>query len=190
MQRFLDLFEIDPGWLPLESERTNVSLGGAETEVIRRINEMLPPDRLAGPIYRHYVREVLVHQTLARSSRSARIQLVPELVDWAAATTRRWIDDVSAAGYAVVGDLSELELHQSDEPWYDPDQARADDQLRVTYSAIETLLLEISRLEAEQPEPERRRSRRQRTKERLIAAAGRHRSLAFLLRGYRKVRRR
>ncbi len=190
MQRFLDLLEIDPGWLPLESERANVSLGGAETEVIRRINEMLPPDRLAGPIYRHYVREVLVHQTLARSSRSARIQLAPELVDWAAATTRRWIEDVSAAGYDVVGDLGELELHRSDEPWYDPDRALADDQLRVAYSAIETLLLEIRRLEAEQPEPERRRSRRQRTKERLIAAAGRHRSLAVLLRAYRKVRRR
>jgi hypothetical protein len=189
MRRFLDLLEIDPGWLPLESERANVSLGGAETEVIRRINQMLPPDRLAGPIYRHYVREVLVHQTLARSSRSARIQLPPDLVDWAAATIRRWIEDVSAAGYDVVGDLAELELHQSDGPWYDPDQAPADDQLRVAYSAIETLLLEIRRLETEQPAPERR-SRRQRTKERLVAAAGRHRSLAVLLRAYRKVRRR
>jgi hypothetical protein len=189
MRRFLDLLEIDPGWLPLESERANVSLGGAETEVIRRINQLLPPDRLAGPVYRHYVREVLVHQTLARSGRGARIQLPPDLVDWAAATTRRWVEDASAAGYDVVGDLGELESHPSDTPWYDPGRAPADDQLRVAYAAIETLLLEIGRLEAEQPAAERP-SRRQRTKRRLVAAAGRHRSLALLLRAYRKVRRR
>src|SRR5690606_33881100 len=56
MQRFLDLFEIDPARLPLPSERANVSLGAAETALIRRINELLPPDRLEGPVYRHYVR--------------------------------------------------------------------------------------------------------------------------------------
>ena len=189
MRRFLDLLEIDPGRLPLESERANVSLGGAETEVIRRINELLPPDRLAGPVYRHYVREVLVHQTLARSGRSARIQLPPGLVDWATETTRRWVEDVSAADYDVVGDLGELEPHAGDESWYDPDSAPADDQLRVAYSAIETLLLEIGRLEAEQPSSEQP-SRRQRTKERLVASAGRHRSMALLLRTYRKIRRR
>jgi hypothetical protein len=189
MERFFDLLEIDPGWLPLESERANVSLGGAETELIRRVNELLPSDRLPGPIYRHYVREVLVHQTLAPASRSPRIQLPPNLVEWVGATTREWVDDVTAAGYAVVGDLDELVPHASDETWYDPDQAPASDQLRVAYAAIETLLLEIRRLEGERSAPEQP-SRRQRTRARLVAAAGRHRSLAMLLRAYRKLRRR
>jgi hypothetical protein len=189
MQRFLDLLEIDPDWLPLDSERANVSLGGAETAVLRRINELLPPDRLDGPIYRHYVREVLVHQRLAPGSSGPRLQLPPGLVDWVSDTTERWIDDLTKAGYDIVGDLEELRPHRGDEPWYDPDRVPADDQLRVAYAAIETLLLEIARLESERPTLARP-TRRQRLKRRLVAAAGRRRSLAALLRAYRKVRRR
>ena len=188
MERFFDLLEIDPRWLPLESQRANVSLGGAETELIRRINELLPSDRLPGPVYRHYVREVLVHQTLAPVSRSPRIQLPPDLVEWVKATTQEWVDDVTAAGYAVVGNLDELVPHASDETWYDPDGTPPSDQLRVAYAAIETLLLEIRRLEGERPAPAQ--SGRRRTRARLVAAAGRRRSLALLLRAYRKRRRR
>jgi|RhiMetdeSRZDD1v2_1073273.scaffolds.fasta_scaffold47177_3 hypothetical protein len=189
MERFLDLLEIDPGWLPLESERSNVSLGGAETEVIRRINELLPPDRLPGPVYRHYVREVLAHQTLAPASRSPRILLPPDLVDWAVTTTERWVGDLSSAGYAVVGDLDELQPRTSEATWYDPDNAPAEDQLGVAYAAIETLLVEILRLKTDRPTPEHP-TRRLRLKQRLIASAGRHRSMAALLRSYRKLRRR
>jgi hypothetical protein len=190
MQRFLDLFEIDESWLPLESERTNVSLGGAETAVIRRINELLPPDRLEGPVYRHYVREVLVHQTLAPASTGPRLQLPPDLVDWVGETTERWIGDIDAAGYDIVGDLEELQPHEGDDPWYDPDAAPAPDQLRVAYDAIEVLLREIARLESERPGPEHSPTRRRRIKHRLVAAAGRWRVLGWALRGYRKLRRR
>jgi hypothetical protein len=189
MQRFLDLFEIDPGWLPLPSERANVSLGAAETAVVRRINELLPPERLDGPIYRHYVRETLVHQTLALGSASPRIQLPPDLLDWVTATTDRWIGDLVGAGYDVVGDLVELEPQGGEEPWYDPDAAVAEDQLAAAYAAIETLLLEIGRLESERPESGPL-ARRERSKRRMVAAAGRHRSLAWMLRAYRKLRRR
>lgn len=190
MQRFLDLFEIDPVWLPLSSERANVSLGAAETALIRRINEMLPADRLEGPVYRHYVREVLVHQTLAPASASPRIQLPPDLAEWVTATTQQWIDELAAAGYDVVGDLDELRPQWGEEPWYDPDAAVAEDELGAAYASIETLLLEIARLEADRPDPDRPPSRRERTKHRLVASAGRRRSLAWALRAYRKLRRR
>jgi hypothetical protein len=190
MQRFLDLFEIDVSWLPLDSERANASLGGAETAVIRRINEMLPPDRLEGRIYRHYVREVLVHQTLAATGTSPRLQLPPDLVEWVDETSERWIGDIDAAGYDVVGDLDELRRHGGDDPWYNPDAAPASDQLRVAYDAIEVLLREIARLESERPGPEHPPTRRQRLKRRLVGAAGRWRVLGWALRAYRKLRRR
>ncbi|HYJ68036.1 MAG TPA: hypothetical protein VEX15_10290 [Nocardioidaceae bacterium] len=190
MRRFLDLFEIDESWLPLDSERANVSLGGAETAVIRKINELLPPDRLEGPVYRRYVREVLVHQTLARTSTTSRIQLPPNLVEWVDETTERWIGDIDAAGYDVVGDLEELQRNGGDEPWYDPDAAPAVDQLRVAYDAIEVLLREIARLESDRPGPEQAPTRRQRLKHRLVAAAGRWRVMGWALRGYRRLRRR
>lgn len=191
MQRFLDLLEIDQRWLPLQSERTNVSLGGAETAVVRQINQRLPPERLQGPVYRHYVREVLVHRTLAPSSQSPRLQLPPDLADWVAETSERWIGEVAEAGYDVVGDLAELKPHCGDEPWYDPDAAPAADQLRVAYDAIETLLLEISRLESEGAVPAAGLStRRGRLKRRLVAAAGRWRVMGWALRSYRRLRRR
>lgn len=190
MQRFLDLFEIDPDWLPLASERANVSLGAAETAMVRRINELFPPDRLDGPIYRHYVRETLVHRTLAPRSASPRIQLPPDLVEWVTATTERWIGDLAGAGYAVVGDLAELEPQWGEEAWYDPDAAAPADQLGAAYAAIEALLLEIARLESERPELQRPPTRRQRLKRRLVASAGRWRVMGWMLRAYRKLRRR
>jgi len=59
----------------------------------------------------------------------------------------------------------------------------------VAYAAIETLLLEILRLETDRPTPEHT-TRSERRKQRLLASAGRHRSMAALLRAYRRLRRR
>ena len=39
----LPAFGIDPAWAPRESDRANASLGSAETQVLRRLNQRLSP---------------------------------------------------------------------------------------------------------------------------------------------------
>src|SRR5690606_12664397 len=121
---------------------------------------------------------------------SPRIQLPPDMHDWVDATSDGWIAELAGAGYDVVGDLDELRPQSGEERWYDPDEPNPGDQLRAAYAAIETLLLEIARLEADRPEPIGPPPRRERAKRRLVGAAGRWRVLGWMLRGYRKLRRR
>jgi len=149
IERFLDLFGVARGWLPEASDRANTSLGAAETTVIRRLNELLPPQRLEGDVYRFHVRELLVHRTLAQRTGGAKITLPDFMADWADATTTTWVAALERAGYDVVGDLAELAPHRARIAWYDPDSAPAADLLDVTYAALEALLLDTGRLEAE-----------------------------------------
>ena len=146
--RLLHLFGIDPAWVPLASDRENVSLGAAETTVIRRLNELLPAERLEGDTYRFRVREVLAHRTLAQRS-GARIVLPEVIADWADATAATWIAELERAGYDVVGDLDELAPERTGSPWYDPDAAPVADQLDVTYAALEALLLDSAAMDVE-----------------------------------------
>ncbi len=75
-ERYCSAFGIDPSWAPAESDRENVSIGTAETALIRKLNRRLKKAGLEGPDYRRLVRQVMVHETLAqrprRSSRPGR----------------------------------------------------------------------------------------------------------------------
>ncbi|MGI8614939.1 MAG: hypothetical protein ACR2KL_13500 [Nocardioidaceae bacterium] len=198
IERFLTLFGIDPAWLPMASERSNASLGGAEATVIRRINERLPVERLEGPVYRHYVREKLVHSRLAPASSSPRITLPPSLDGWAAERSAEWTAQLRRADYDVVGDLAEVEPPPVSQPWQDPDAPAAERELDVAYDVIETLLLEIQRLEqalaratsAPDRSPGTGAGPRQRVKQRLIVLSGRYGMLAWARGRYRALRRR
>lgn len=182
--RFLALFEIDRGWVPTPGERANQSLGGAETTVIRAINSRLPARKLKGPHYRHLVRELLAHQTLAPRE-SGRIALPPNLDDWVRSTTDRWVSVLRESGYDVVGDLDELTPAPAGD-WDDPDTADPEELLDVAYDVIEALLLVMA---DRQPAPgsERPATRRERVKRRAVALAG-PRAAGAGLRAYRRLR--
>lgn len=149
VERFLDLFGIDRDWLPEVSHRENAGLGAAETTVIRRLNDLLPPERLEGDVYRFHVRELLAHRTLSQRTGGARITLPESIAQWADSTATTWVSELERAGYDVVGDLSELRPSRTSSPWYDPDAAPEADQLAATFAALEALLLQIGRLETD-----------------------------------------
>ena len=147
VDRFLGLFGIDRAWLPHGSGRSNASMGAAETTVVRRLNERLPPAELDGEIYRPYVRELLVHRRLAGRRDSVRLTLPSDLDDWVMQRSQQWTRELGAAGYDVVGDLAELAPGPPSGAWYDPDAAPAEDQLGAALDIAETLLREIAALE-------------------------------------------
>lgn len=144
-QRFSQVFGLDGLDLDLEAERANPSLGVPETALIRRINrsairELDPPD------YRPLVRELLVHQTLSRRTRTPRLTLPPEVHPWAREVQASWVAEVRERGYDVIGDLADLEGPPPPARFADPDSPSEKQVAGAAVDAIKALLLENARL--------------------------------------------
>jgi hypothetical protein len=198
MQRFLGLLGIDPDWLERPSDRANASMGAVETTFIRKLNGRLPGSELPGDIYRPYVRELLVHRTLAGRPDSVRIALPDGLEDWVEERAARWLEQLSAAGYDVVGDLAELAPSPPKGTWHDPD-AVPDDRVELALDVAETLLRELAGIterhrheleEARSPPPPPPPGPWTRFKQRVVTAAGRNRALGIPYAAYRRILRR
>jgi hypothetical protein len=198
MQRFLGLLGIDPDWLERPSDRANASMGAVETTFIRKLNGRLPGSELPGDIYRLYVRELLVHRTLAGRQGSVRIALPHGLDNWVEQRTGRWLAELAEAGYDVVGDLAELAPGPPAGTWYDPDGV-PEEQVQLALDVAETLLRELADLterhrheleEARRPPPPPPPGSWTKFKQRVVGAAGRNRALGVMYAAYRMIRRR
>jgi hypothetical protein len=173
-------------------------MGAVETTFIRKLNGRLPGSELPGDIYRPYVRELLVHRTLAGRPDSVRIALPDGLEDWVEQRAGRWLEQLADAGYDVVGDLAELAPGPPTGAWHDPD-AVPDDRVELALDVAETLLRELAEVterhrheleEARRPPPPPPPGPWTRFKERVVAAAGQNRALGILYTAYRRIRRR
>src|SRR5262249_21695082 len=71
-QRFAAVLGIEPGEVDLERARSNSSLGMAETEFLRRLNEALP-EEVPGWYYMQSVKETVAHRALAARPRHGRL---------------------------------------------------------------------------------------------------------------------
>ena len=144
-ERFCQAFGIGGLDLDLEGERTNPSLGVAETALVRRINlkanEVVPPVR-----YRPLVRELLAHQTLSRRTGSPRLTLPPDVHPWAQGLAAAWIDEIKERGYHVIGDLGDLVGPAATLPYADPDHPAESEVADAALDAIRALLVENGRL--------------------------------------------
>lgn len=105
-ERFACVLGLDPAAVTVELGRHNHSLGHVETELLRRVNLALGDD-VDWPHYAAVVKDDLAAGILAHG-RSARPTLPAEAHDWAAHTARRFVDDITTAGYTVAGDLDDL----------------------------------------------------------------------------------
>ena len=143
-KRFSQVFGLDGLDLDLEPDRANPSLGAPETALIRRINRNANRD-LAPADYRPLVRELLAHQTLSRRRGSPRLAPPPDAYHWVRDIQQSWVDDITARGYDVVGDLAEL-LGSPTEGWSDPDAPSEKQVAGAAVDAITALLLENARM--------------------------------------------
>ena len=143
-KRFSQVFGLDGLDLDLAPLRANPSLGVPETALIRRINRAANRE-LAPADYRPLVRELLAHQTLSRRRGSPRLALPPEDHAWVSELERAWVDELTARGYDVVGDLAEL-IGAEPAAWTDPDRPPEKQVAEAAVDAITALLLDNARL--------------------------------------------
>jgi hypothetical protein len=106
-QRFASLLEIDPAGVDLTRARPNASLGMAETEFLRRLNQALP-DEVPDWFYMWNVKEAVAHQALADRPREGRLVLPASRDAWAKGRAEELIAALGDSGYDVIGDLDEL----------------------------------------------------------------------------------
>lgn len=143
-QRFAGIFGVDPEEF-VPSERTNASLGVAESTMVRRLNTRVN-GVLDGPGYRFFVRELVVHRNLAGRPGSVRLALPEDARAWTDGLARSWVSDLALRGYDVVGDLDEL-LPSGPPPAYvDPDTVAEHDVCEAALDAVAILAVEAERL--------------------------------------------
>ena len=106
-RRFCAVTGLAPDGYDLSRTFANQSLGLAETQFLRRLNEALD-DRLGWHAYNEDVKHFLAQQVLAGRPSQARIELPAEHVPWATERSIETVEALRAAGYHVQGDLYEL----------------------------------------------------------------------------------
>jgi len=151
-ERYCTAFGLDPAWAPQDSFRTNVSIGGAEATLIRRLNGRLRESGLESEPYRALIREIVVHRTLAQRPDMTKVTLPPTAYDWAEEVAHEWIEWVEGSGINVIGDVADLlpVRPSGDEAWPDPDRPRRAEVIDAALDALVALALEAGR----RPDPE------------------------------------
>ena len=150
--RYCEAFGIDPAWAPAESSRENVSIGTAETALIRKLNRRLKKAGLPGEDYRRLVRQLVVHETLAQRTDMTRATLPPSAFPWVEEIAQEWVDWVEGSGIRVIGDIADLRPVRppEDAVWRDPDKPRRRDMVDAALDAMVALTLEA----ASRPDPD------------------------------------
>lgn len=151
-RRFCQALGVDPAWAPLDSDRTNRSLGIVETQLIRRLNRRMGRATRREAPYDELIRRMLdADELLTRKSR--KVTLPPDRYDWATEQAERWIDWIEDSSVDVVGDVKELLPHRppADAVWVDPDRVGGRPLLNAALQALEAMTHEA----ASRPDPNR-----------------------------------
>ncbi len=151
-QRYCRAFGIDPAWAPEESEAVNVSVGTAETALLRKLNRRLKKAGLSSDDYRRLVRQLMVHQTLAARENMTRATLPPAAFAWADEVAGEWIEWVVGSGIDVIGDVEDLRPvpPPEDQKWLNPDEPRRPQVVDAALDALVAITLEA----AKRPDPD------------------------------------
>jgi hypothetical protein len=150
-RRFCTAFGIEPAWAPLDSDRTNASLGSAETQVLRRLNERIGRATRRHPGYDALILGMLADETLG-GSRSRPILLPPKFLPWATERAEAWVEWLQQSGVHVVGDPAELVPRPIPDGvrFRHPDRIRTGVQLQAALDALAAMTEEA----ASRPDPD------------------------------------
>jgi hypothetical protein len=155
-ERFGQAFGLDLAALHATTDRSNPSLGVAETALLRRLNERVNGGVLANEHYREFVRELLAHRTLSRRSGAPRLQLPDDVRAWAVALNDTWLEELGARGYDVIGSLDDLRPDPAasgdadlGSAYLDPDDPPLDQLTDAALTSLVALLQEAAALRGE-----------------------------------------
>jgi hypothetical protein len=142
--RFAAVMGIDPAGCDLTGARRNSSLGLAETECLRRINQALPAE-MPDWFYTREIKQILAHGVLCVRPNRSRLALPSGQEAWAADQAESLIAGLRNAEYDIVGDLAELRPAGQVGPVAgvgldaDPDSQPAEQQLDAAVQAAVAL---------------------------------------------------
>jgi hypothetical protein len=151
-QRYCRAFGIESDWAPDEAGRENVSIGAAETALLRKLNRRLRQAGLPAEDYRRLVRQLMVHETLAHRQNMTKALIPPASLPWANEVTDEWVEWVEGAGIDVIGDLKDLRPAAPLEPdeWENPDSPPRQEMVDAALDALVAMTLEAAR----RPDPD------------------------------------
>jgi hypothetical protein len=105
--RFAETVGFDPAHRPVEIDVRNPSMGVVETNVVRRVNELVVSE-LDWPVYQSLVKNVLAVNVLAMRPDAVPLRLPAEDQDWVLQKSKEIVQALREAGYQVTGDLDDL----------------------------------------------------------------------------------
>jgi hypothetical protein len=152
-ERFTSLLGVAPASVDLTRARPNTSLGMAETEFLRRLNEAVPGE-VPDWFYMWMVKEVVAHKALAARPRGGRLLLPLDREAWAKEYAETLIAGLQESSYHVVGDVAELRPPQVTEPPASPAGAPAGDMLDAAVASAGALVLEAYHREVPAARPQ------------------------------------
>jgi hypothetical protein len=139
-QRFATLIGADPGSVDLSRARPNASLGLAEIETLRRLNEALPAE-VPDWFYMWNVKEAVAHRALAARPAGDRLVLPAGRDAWAKGQGEKLIAGLLTSGYDLIGDLDELRPRQVTGPAASPSGQPAAQMLDAAVQAAAALVV-------------------------------------------------
>jgi hypothetical protein len=189
-ERFSRLIGLEATAVDTSVARSNASLGLAETELIRRINQTLP-EEVPDWFYMRFVKDLLAHDALARRNsggRADRLELPQERDEWAREQGEALVDGLKRGGYHVIGDLEDLLPRPVTGQRARPADVTTEQMLDAAVEAVDALLVERASVEGvrqtESTEVATRPANEPTVKAALIALSQRSPMVHRLRRGY------
>lgn len=147
-RRFCEACGFDGSMATLDLPAVNESMGVAETELLRRVNEGLPDELRPSPEPARWVRGYLGLEVLA-PRRGEKLRVAPGRAAELRARSEAIVDQIRGAGFSVVGDLDDL-LGPVDPPTSrQPEEVGDSELLSVALDTINAMLLDHRRLSLE-----------------------------------------
>ena len=121
----------------------NPSLGVAEAEALRRVNEGLD-GRVRRQAYIRWMRRYLIPRVLMQRGDGVKLELPPEDYPWVSERSRQIVHHLSVGGYRVIGDLDDLLPGPAPtKPVIRPEEMDPTAVLEATVDALVEVLIEV-----------------------------------------------
>jgi hypothetical protein len=154
--RFASVLGIDPGGIDLAEAYANPSLGLAEVEFLRRLNETLP-EEMPYWFYTRNIKRILAHDVLAARARQARLAVPASRQAWVREQSEILVAGLRDSKFHIVGDLGELLPRPAAEPYQGTADLPAAQILDAAVAATAALTDQLYRDRHPAPRPRRRR---------------------------------
>ena len=159
--RFASVVGIDPGGIDLTEAHANPSLGLAEAEFLRRLNETLP-EEMPYWFYTRKIKRILAQDVLAARARQARLAVPASREAWVREQSEILIASLRDSKFHIAGDLGELLPQPAAGPYQAPADLPAAQILDAAVAATAAMTDQLYRDRHPAPKPRgRRRSPRQ-----------------------------